>query len=165
MHVCLVDSVVSDSLRTMDYSPPGSSVHGILQARILEWVAMPSSRGFSWPRDQTCISCVSCISRRVVYHYCHLEGPFSPIRFIISAFCSPPPAPRTVRVYFSCFKVLSFRSLVTKEIENWSKVVIVLLIIKINTCGTWICLPMQETQVWFLIREDPTCLWDLSPCS
>ena len=37
----------------MDYSPPGSSVHGILQARILEWVAMPSSRGSSQPRDQT----------------------------------------------------------------------------------------------------------------
>ena len=34
-----------------DYSPPGSSVHGILQARILEWVAMPSSRGSSQPRD------------------------------------------------------------------------------------------------------------------
>ena len=37
----------------MDTSPPGSSVHGILQARILEWVAMPSSRGSSQPRDQT----------------------------------------------------------------------------------------------------------------
>ena len=35
----------------MDYSPPGSSVHGILQARILEWVAMPFSRGTSQPRD------------------------------------------------------------------------------------------------------------------
>ena len=41
---------------TTEGSPPGSSVHGILQARILEWVAMPSSRGSSWPRDQTCIS-------------------------------------------------------------------------------------------------------------
>ena len=41
----------------MDSSPPGSSVCGILQARILEWVAMPSSREFSLPRDQTCISC------------------------------------------------------------------------------------------------------------
>ena len=38
---------------TMDCSPPGSSVHGILQPRILEWVAMPSSRGSSWPRDWT----------------------------------------------------------------------------------------------------------------
>ena len=37
----------------MDYSLPGSSVHGILQARILEWVAIPLSRGSSWPRDQT----------------------------------------------------------------------------------------------------------------
>ena len=44
----------------MDCSPPGSSVHGILQARILEWVAMPSSRGSSRPRDRTCISCGSC---------------------------------------------------------------------------------------------------------
>ena len=35
----------------MDCSPPGSSVRGILQARILEWVAMPSSRGSSQPRD------------------------------------------------------------------------------------------------------------------
>ena len=42
----------------MDCSPPGSSVHGILQARILGWVAMPSSRGSSWPRDQTCRSCL-----------------------------------------------------------------------------------------------------------
>ena len=37
----------------MDCSPPGSSVHGILQARILEWVAIPFSRGSSWPRNQT----------------------------------------------------------------------------------------------------------------
>ena len=50
----------------MDGSPPGSSVHGILQARILEWVAAHSSRG-SWPRDGTRVSCVSCISRCVLY--------------------------------------------------------------------------------------------------
>ena len=43
----------------MDCSLPGSSVHGILQARILEWVAMPSSRGSSWPRDLTWISCIA----------------------------------------------------------------------------------------------------------
>ena len=40
----------------MDYSPPGSSIHGILQARKLEWVAMPPSRGSSQPRDQTRVS-------------------------------------------------------------------------------------------------------------
>ena len=46
----------------MDCSPPGSSVPGILQARILEWVAMPSSRGSSQPRDQTHVSFISCIA-------------------------------------------------------------------------------------------------------
>ena len=43
-------------------------VHWILQARIPEWVAMPSSRGSSLPRDQTCISYISCIGRQVLYH-------------------------------------------------------------------------------------------------
>ena len=43
----------------MDCSPPGSSVHGILQARILEWVAMPSSRGSSQPRDRTQVSFIA----------------------------------------------------------------------------------------------------------
>ena len=48
----------------MDGSPLGSSVHGISQARILEWVSMPSSRGSFQPRDRTCISYVSCIAGR-----------------------------------------------------------------------------------------------------
>ena len=42
----------------MDCSPPGSSGHGILQARILEWVAISFSRGSSQPRDQTWVSCI-----------------------------------------------------------------------------------------------------------
>ena len=42
----------------MNCGPPGSSVHGISQARILEWIAMPSSRGSSRPRNQTHISCL-----------------------------------------------------------------------------------------------------------
>ena len=46
----------------MDCSPPDSSVCWISQAIILEWVAMPSSRGFSQPRDRTRISCGSCIA-------------------------------------------------------------------------------------------------------
>ena len=48
--------------------PPGSSVHRILQARILEWVAMPFSRESSQPRDWTRISYVSCTGRQVLYH-------------------------------------------------------------------------------------------------
>ena len=59
----------------MDYSLPGSSVHGILQARILDWVAMPCSRESSRPRDRTHISYVSCIGRRILCHYGRLESP------------------------------------------------------------------------------------------
>jgi len=44
-----------------DCSSPGSSVHGILQASTLEWVAMLSSRGYSQPRDRTHMSCISCV--------------------------------------------------------------------------------------------------------
>ena len=43
----------------MDYSPPGSSVHGILQERVLEWVAIALSRGSSRPMDQTQVSCTA----------------------------------------------------------------------------------------------------------
>ena len=64
MHTKLLQSC--PTLQPMDCSPPGSSVHGILQARILEWVAMSFSRGYSWPRDWTSISCVSCIGRQVL---------------------------------------------------------------------------------------------------
>ena len=56
----------------MDCCPPGSSVQGILQARILEWVAMPSPRGSSWIKDWTYISYTSCAGRQVLYHYRHL---------------------------------------------------------------------------------------------
>ena len=45
----------------IECSPPGSSVHEIFQARILEWAVISSSRGSSQPRDQTHISCVSCL--------------------------------------------------------------------------------------------------------
>ena len=55
---CLVAKLCWTLCDPMDCSPPGSSVHGILQAKILEWVAMSLSRGSSWPKDQTCISCI-----------------------------------------------------------------------------------------------------------
>ena len=57
---------------TMGLSPPGSCVHGILQARILEGVAVPSSTGSSPPRDRTYISSASCVGRRVLGHQRHL---------------------------------------------------------------------------------------------
>ena len=63
MHIC---SVVSDP---KDCSPPGSSVHGILQARVLEWVAISFSRGSSRSRDGTQVSCIFCIGRWILYHH------------------------------------------------------------------------------------------------
>ena len=57
----------------MDCSLRSSSIHGILQARILEWVAISFSRGPSWPRDQIHISCVSCIGRWILYHWATWE--------------------------------------------------------------------------------------------
>ena len=72
MYVAVVQSLSSVWLwDSMECSPPGSSVHGISQARILEWVAMSSSRGYSPPRDQTC---VSCIGRRILYHWATREA-------------------------------------------------------------------------------------------
>ena len=55
----------------MDYSPPGSSVHGILQARILEWVAISFSRGSSQIRDWTH---VFCTVRQILYHWTTREA-------------------------------------------------------------------------------------------
>ena len=52
---------------SVDYSLPAFTVHGILQARILEWVAMLSFRGSSLPRDETFVSYISCIGRQVLY--------------------------------------------------------------------------------------------------
>ena len=52
----------------MGCSLPGSSVHGIFQARILEWVAISYSRGSSQARDRTCVSCISCIGLQILYH-------------------------------------------------------------------------------------------------
>ena len=60
------------SCLTLDSSPLGSSVHGILQARILEWVAMPSSRGCCWPRVWTH---VSCMARRFFFALSYLGSP------------------------------------------------------------------------------------------
>ena len=67
--VCCVLCLVTQSCPTLcdliNCCPPGSSVHGILQARIMEWVAMPSSRGSSQPRDRI--------------HILHIAGRFSTV--------------------------------------------------------------------------------------
>ena len=52
----------------INLSDVGFSVHGIFQARILEWVAIFYSMGSAWPRDQPQISCISCTGRQILYH-------------------------------------------------------------------------------------------------
>ena len=70
-NVCSVAKSCPSLCDIMDCSPPGFSVHGILQARILEWVAISFSRRSSWPRDQTH---VSCIGRQILYHWATREA-------------------------------------------------------------------------------------------
>ena len=85
-----VCSIMSDSLPPMDCSQPGSSVHGVFQARILEWNVVSSGvayypRASPWCGDWTPISLVSCIGRQILYHYHHLGSPL--IGFNIICFC------------------------------------------------------------------------------
>ena len=72
----LVECMCAQSCPTLcnplDCSPPGSSINGTLQARILEWVAMPFSSRSSQPRDQTC---VFCIGREILYLLSHQGNP------------------------------------------------------------------------------------------
>ena len=67
MCVCMLSPSVEATLcDPMDGSPPGSSVHGISQASILERVAVSYSMGSFWPKDRTRVSCVFCISRWIL---------------------------------------------------------------------------------------------------
>ena len=68
MTVCSVAQMCPTLCDAMDYSRPGSSVHGIFQTSILKWVAISFCKGSSRPRDQTSISWVSCIGTQILYH-------------------------------------------------------------------------------------------------
>ena len=85
---CVVCVLVTQSCLTlchpMDCSLPGSSVHGILQAWILEWVAISFSRVSSWHRDQTHISYVFCVGRWVLYYQHHLLMCYSELSLLFS---------------------------------------------------------------------------------
>ena len=70
-----------NAMQSMDCSPPGSSVHGILHKKNTVWVAMLSSRGSSQPRDQTQVSCISCIAG----WFFTAEPPGKPPLYVIDA--------------------------------------------------------------------------------
>ena len=66
--MCSITQLCLSLCDPMDCSLPGSSVHGISQVRIQEWVAISFFKGFSQPRNRTYISCISCIGRWLLYH-------------------------------------------------------------------------------------------------
>ena len=74
MRVCSVAQSCPTLCDPVGCSPPGSSVHGILQTTTLEWVAISFSRGSSWSRDRARVSCVSCTGRWVLYHWASREA-------------------------------------------------------------------------------------------
>ena len=86
----------------MDCSLPDSSVHGIFQARILEWVTVFYSRGYPWPRDLTHVSCISCIGRWIPYHYATWEA-------LTSHTCTSNWSPPKQRCPFCMLRVLATR--------------------------------------------------------
>ena len=90
--VCSVAQLCPTLCDPMDCSPPGSSVHGISQASMLEWVTISSSRGSSQPRDRTH---VSCIGRWILYHWSIEEAPL-------------PPTPTPPKAIFNLYKEGSF---------------------------------------------------------
>ena len=69
----------------MDCSLPSSSVYGIFQPRISEWIAISYSRGFSWPRDPTCISFICSIGRMVLCHWTTWEALENRYKYVAAA--------------------------------------------------------------------------------
>ena len=90
--VCVCVCARSQSYLTlcnrMDYSPPSSSVHGIFQARILQYIASSFFRGSSRPRDQTHLSCAFCVGRWVL---CQLRQLGKPIFLHEAIMACPVP--------------------------------------------------------------------------
>ena len=132
----------------MDCSPPGSSVHGILQARLLEWVAMPSFRGPSRPRDRTCVFCVSCIAGR----FFTLEPQRKPFQWLFTGFI------------FSNVSILTFQCLYIVDISPVNSIVLMVIFFHfklwffffsfnwwVTTCYFWMFLSLQNLYFEFLM--------------
>ena len=116
LQLCLI---LCDS---MHCSPPGSSVHGSLQARILEWVAIPSSRGSSWARDRTHVSCISSIAGWV--HSLPTEWPGKPIHVFITSlqhWARPRPGiEQMFLIWRNGTKKESFKNMFMFSLPGWN---------------------------------------------
>ena len=111
--VCM-RSVVPDSCIPMDCSPLGSSVHGIFQARILKQVAISSSSESSQPRDQTHISCISCIGR-----FFTTEPPEKPQTLLYHAIIKLGFACRLLPLNYNLLKVKCLKFLLILKVHYY----------------------------------------------
>ena len=168
----------------MDFTLPGSFVHRILQARILEWIAISSSRRSSWPRDGTHVSFISCIGRHVLYcwaireapmrddfwlkayqHLSHAEG-FSPEFTIVCGYVwllakSLPTLCAEVRLLLHVWShVYNDSWFIAKA---WAT-----LMAKVQL-SSWVG-PLMTKEGWFLVKDKPTISttsyiksWDFYP--
>ena len=128
-------SVMSISYNLMDCSPQGSFVHGILQARILQWVAIPFSRGSSWLRDRTWVSCITGRFFTIwVTRVTHRRTVQWPNHLLF----------KILRTYvIDCADVCSKTDIL--KIYVWRNAVTVQ--------GLKLCLPRQRVWVWSLVGE------------
>ena len=137
-HACSVTPLCLTFCYPMDCNLPGSSIHGIFQARILAQVAIAYTRGSSWSRDRTRVSWVSCISRQILFywatweaHAMHTQPVICMLVFVSSSFPIEKP-----NYSFFCFLFSPF----TNKSE-WS----------------WNCMP-QSSQKLISNRNPWTCL-------
>ena len=102
----------------MDSSPPGSSVQGILQTRVLQWISMTSSRGSSRARDPTCISCVSCIAGRFFTCWAICSFQFSSVQLLSrvwrfeTSWITARQASLSITNFQGSLKLMSIRSVI-----------------------------------------------------
>ena len=99
----------------LDCSLLGSSIHGISQVRILEWDTISYSRGSSPPKDRTCVSCISCTGRWILYHCATWEYIYVQSLSFVQLFATPwtvrsTPAPRSSTVSQNLLKFMSIES-------------------------------------------------------
>ena len=126
----------------LDCSPPGSSIHGISQVKILGQLAISFSRGSSWPRDQICVSFTTCIGRQV----------FPP-----STTWEKWPSCSSFSFYIIVIIIIPFiENLLCARYFGWLKFFILYLILsspQVNEVGTILISILQEKKLSFSAQD------------
>ena len=136
----------------MDYSPPGFSVHGISQTRILEWVAISFSRGSFWLRDRICVSYLGrCVC---VYIYIYIY-----IYMYVCMYLTIEPLGKPQQVKYSDFYSLCFDSWVLIDIQRR----VLLHCASIDDCIVFFT--CSEWWTFFLTNSETNSeTWSVPPC-